>query len=292
MRTFAHATLAAAVLLSAAVTPAQPVFISTGLPDGRLGTASNTAGGGQIERETADDFLLTHVSSLTSASFYGLLPRGLTPSDITALSVEIYGVFPVASNVGRTSGPPLFSTPLVPTRVNSPSDVDLVGRSIGSGLTFSATLLGPFNVANSVVNGINPTPGNLTGGEGPVSGDEVRIDVTFTDPFILQAGHYFIVPTVGLTNGTFLWLSAAKPIVGGTPFLPDLQTWIRNANLDPDWLRVGTDVIGAPSTGGPPPTFNAAFTLSGAAVPEPSTLALLAGGLTLVAGIGARRRRT
>ena len=60
----------------------------------------------------------------------------------------------------------------------------------------------------------------------------------------------------------------------GAPFPPgstDLQSWIRNAALDPDWLRVGTDITHQ----GP---FNAVFSLSGdtvAAVPEPETYALL-----------------
>jgi hypothetical protein len=40
--------------------------------------------------------------------------------------VEIYRVFPKDSDVGRTSGPPTFSTPQVPTRANPPSDVELV----------------------------------------------------------------------------------------------------------------------------------------------------------------------
>jgi hypothetical protein len=35
--------------------------------------------------------------------------------------------------------------------------------------------------------------------------------------------------------------------------------WIRNADLDPDWLRVGTDIVG----GSPPPTFNGTFSLWG-----------------------------
>src|SRR4029453_4748363 len=38
--------------------------------------------------------------------------------------------------------------------------------------------------------------------------------------------------------------------------LPDLQSWIRNDALAPDWLRSGTDLPGQ----GP---FNAAFSLSG-----------------------------
>jgi hypothetical protein len=51
-----------------------------------------------------------------------------------------------------------------------------------------------------------------------------------------------------------------------------LQSWIRDADLDPDWLRVGTDVVG---TG----AFNAAFSLSGEVIPAPSAL--------LLAGLGA-----
>ena len=47
--------------------------------------------------------------------------------------VEVYRVFPADSNVGRTSGPPMFSTPNVPTRVNSPSDVALDERKFSAG---------------------------------------------------------------------------------------------------------------------------------------------------------------
>jgi hypothetical protein len=35
--------------------------------------------------------------------------------------------------------------------------------------------------------------------------------------------------------------------------------WIRNADLDPDWLRVGTDIVDDAL----PPTFNGSFLLSG-----------------------------
>src|SRR5262249_19793047 len=61
------------------------------------------------------------------------------------------------------------------------------------------------------------------------------------------------------------WLSAP----GNNPpvFTGDLQAWIRNANLDPNWLRIGTDIIG----GAPPPTFNMAFSLTGTT--EVATLA-------------------
>jgi hypothetical protein len=95
------------------------------------------------------------------------------------------------------------------------------------------------------------------------------------------------VPTVEVTGGEFFWLSAPKPIVPpGTPFLPDLQTWMRNTDLDPDWSRVGGDIVG----GMPAPAFNATFSLVGQ-VPEASTLSLLGFGLVGLAVARGRRHR-
>ena len=75
----------------------------------------------------------------------------------------------------------------------------------------------------------------------------------------------------------------------GTPFAPDLQSWIRNDNLAPDWLRAGTDVVG----GSPAPTFNAAFSLAGetaTVIPEPAGLALvLAGAMAALASFRSKR---
>jgi hypothetical protein len=116
---------------------------------------------------------------------------------------------------------------------------------------------------------------------------ELQFDVTFLTPFNLPADHYFFIPQVSVTGGQFYWLSASRPISGAgtTPFSPDLQVWTRDANLDPDWLRVGTDIVG----GQTPPTFNAAFSLDGTAVPEPGTIVLVVAGLAL---IGAGRFRS
>jgi hypothetical protein len=140
-----------------------------------------------------------------------------------------------------------------------------------------------FDVLNSVLpGGIHPIPNQATGGDGSVAGAHVLIDVTFSSPFNLPADHYFFVPQVQVTGGDFLWLSAPKPIVPpGTPFSPDLQSWTRDQALDPDWLRVGTDIVG----GATPPTFNAVFTLTGT-VPEPGTWLLTGAAL---AGLLARR---
>jgi hypothetical protein len=244
--------------------------------------------GGKFEIEAADDFVLTGSQTrLTSATFTGLL-TGAAPT-IGEVRVEIYRVFPNDSNVARTSGPPTFSTGQVPTRVNSPSDVALDDRdsTVGGGLTFSTSVLNTtFTALNSVQpGGIHAFPNQTTMGNGAVTGTEVLFTITFTDPFALPADHYFFIPQVQVTGGEFLWLSGSRPIVPpGTPFAPDLQAWTRDAMLDPDWLRVGTDIVG----GSPAPTFNGAFTLTGA-VPEPGTMLLMGAG---VMALWWRRKRS
>jgi len=252
---------------------ADPFMFSTGAPDGLMGMASRPGSGGSLETEAADDFILNAQSTvLNTGTFVGLLPSNLNlTTDISQVRVEIYRVFPADSDTVRTIN--------VPTRANSPSDVEFADRDTASNnLTYTATLLNDaFSVANSVDNGINPKPNQKTLGEGPVRGQEVQFDVTFTTPFDLPPDHYFFIPQVQLTNGDFLWLSAPKPIVG-TPFLPDLQTWIRNSNLDPDWLRVGTDIVGAGA-------FNATFSLQGETVPEPSSYFLLGSALLALTGL-------
>lgn len=269
-----------ALLLASAAQAQQTVVFSTNAPDGRLGMASRPGAVGIAAREAADDFLLQQATSITNATFYGLLPSGANALDITQVSVEIYRIFPLDSNE-----PPSGN---VPTRLNGPSDVTLDSRTSGSGLTWSATALGSFSVANSVVDGIHPSPNNMTGGDGFATGSEFVFSVDFLTPFVLPADHYFFVPQVALSSGTFLWLSAQRPVVSpGTPFPPlttDLQAWIRSSELEPDWLRVGTDIIGGGQT------FNGAFSLSTTVTttPEPTTLMLVASGLMLL-GAAARR---
>ncbi len=267
--------MAATSMLIAGACYADPFFFSTGTVTNAIAIASRPDTSGKFEIEAADDFVTTgSQTSLTSATFTGLLTGG-TPT-IGEVRVEIYRVFPKDSNVGRTSGAPTFSTPEVPTRVNSPSDVAFDERdsSIAGELTFTTTVLSAtFTALNSVQpGGIHPVPNQTTLGNGPITGEEVQFNIIFTDPLDLPADHYFFVPQVQVAGGEFLWLSGSRPIVSpGTPFAPDLQSWTRDEFLDPDWLRVGTDIVG---TG----TFNAAFTLTGA-VPEPGTLLLMGIGI-------------
>ena len=245
-------------------------------PNNQMAIASRP--GNPFEIEAADDFVLNSPSKIASASFVGLtVPGSGSGFSVSQVVVEVYRVSPLDSNTTRT--------PNVPTRANSPSDVAFDSRdSTAGGLNFStSTLAVSFTASNSIqAGGIHPKPNQQTLGNGPLAGQEVAFGVTFTTPFTLPADHYFFVPQVQLTNGAqFYWLSASRPIsgAGNTPFSPDLQAWTRDANLDPDWLRVGSDIVG----GAPPPTFNAAFSLSGSVVPEASTVWLFLAGLAMLA---------
>jgi hypothetical protein len=230
---------------------------STGSPDGKLGALSRPASQG-IETETADDFVLTQATVVSGATIHGLIPA---VSSIAKVEVEIYHIFPLDSNTVRT--------PSVKTRANSPSDVeiDAATRDSSEGtLSFIATQISPFMVLNTVIDGINKAPNQTTDGEGSATGEQVEVDITFNPPLFLPAGHYFFRPEAEVSGGNFLFLSAPRPITSGTPFpagTTDLQAWIRNANLAPDWSRIGTDIIG----GTPAPTFNMTFSLTGQTVP-------------------------
>lgn len=180
----------------AAAVYADTFTFSTGNVDGRIGLASRPAGGpGVQEIESADDFIITSPTTITSATFIGMIPAGTVPSFV---GVELYRVFPLDS-VNPPNG-------LAPTRVNSPSYNAFLSRDSTAGLTFTTTQLNPsFMVLNSILNGINQIPNQTTGGEGPVTGQEVQFNLTFTMPLVLAPDHYFFKPASWVVRaGEFL----------------------------------------------------------------------------------------
>ena len=264
MRNYSNEKLFGAFLVLAAMffsagTAAQEtqVLVNTGNTDGKLGALSRPASVNKVETETADDFVLSQTTVLTGATITGLVTNSL--ANISNVEVEIYHLFPEDSIANRT--------PQVPTRQNSPSDVEIDSATrdgIKHTLRFSAALLNStFTAQKTVVNGIG-----VSQGEPAVTGAEVEITVTFTSPIVLPAGHYFFRPEVQVNGGDFLFLSAPKPIVApGQAIAGDKQAWIRNSRLSPDWLRIGADIIG----GNPAPAFNMTFSLSGAQLESAGT---------------------
>ena len=100
------------VLLPLVTFPAfASVIYNNDTPNGLIGVSTNPSGGGRIEHEAGDDFILNLSTLITGGTFTGLMPTGAT---ILNVVVEIYRVFPTDS-----TNPPDGK---VPTRVNSPSD--------------------------------------------------------------------------------------------------------------------------------------------------------------------------
>jgi hypothetical protein len=273
---FAYVTVLSLGALCASTAAGSTIYNNL-TPNNLMAIATRPGTSASFEIEAGDDFVLGSRSFITTASFVGLIVPGSTGAPtISSVVAEIYRVFPNDSDTSRTL--------TVPTRANSPSDVAFDSKdSAGSELSFSTSILAAnLTALNSVQpGGIHPSPGQTTMGNGPLTGQEVQFNLTFLTPFDLPADHYFFVPQVSLSNGgQFYWLSASRPISGAgtTPFTPDLQAWTRDSALDPDWLRVGTDIVG----GATPPTFNAAFSLEGSTVPEPGSILFIVAGASLI----------
>jgi hypothetical protein len=110
------ATLSSAVALTTPIW-ADSFTFSTGSADARLATLSQPASPSKLETETADDFILTETTSIRRATITGLIPLGAPLSSINSVEIEVYRVFP-----NDSINPPSGN---VPTRMNSPADVEV-----------------------------------------------------------------------------------------------------------------------------------------------------------------------
>ena len=96
----------------------------------------------EFEIESADDFVLTHATSITSATFTGLLPVGYDRRRRRGRGRDLPRV---SAGLGCRPNERAadFSTPHVPTRVNSPSDVAFrQPRLRAGGLSFTTSVHG------------------------------------------------------------------------------------------------------------------------------------------------------
>ena len=260
--------VAALAIAACIATPswADTFIFETGSPTTQLASLSRRPSPGKAETETADDFPLQETTVITGAKIFGLIPAGTSLDNIRDVEVEVYQIFSDKnSDVSRTSGPPTFTTPNAPTRVNSPADVEIDtatrAKTEGTLAISTRVLNASFRVDATVLNGISVGGGSA----GEFTGEEVEITITFTSPIVLPSGQYFFRPEVLLsTGGDFRYLSGPRPIPGGSALSPDRQAWIRNSTLAPDWLRIGTDIIGVGA-------FNMAFSLNGETVPDVGT---------------------
>src|SRR5207249_10201665 len=90
--TLALGSTLSALLLLAAQASAASFSFSTGDPDGKIGTLSRPPSAGQIQTETADDFILPETTIIRLATFTGLIPSGASLDSVLNVEIEIYHV--------------------------------------------------------------------------------------------------------------------------------------------------------------------------------------------------------
>ena len=86
---FTRSVIAALACVVSIPAIAQSYTFSTGSADNRMAMASRPESTGKSEREAADDFVLETATTLTGASFTGLIVGTGTPT-IDKVIIEIY----------------------------------------------------------------------------------------------------------------------------------------------------------------------------------------------------------
>lgn len=282
---FALASLAP---LWPAVARADQVLWNTLSPQSTI--AFSSQGNASFATEAADDFIIDPARfgdgfAVRDVTFQGLFSD--PTATIASVDVAFYQEF--ASNTSPGTAP--F------TRVNGPADQEFASYNFGAGQFDATSLNSAFTVNQTILPGSATQFGSVGGA---VTGDLRQIHVSLPIELILgptnpptaanHVNHYWMAVTVNPTVGDYYWVAGARPPIEPAPPLVDRQTWLTTSAFDPNWRRV-SDILNN-SNGTTTPAFNASFKITGRAVPEPGSIALLGIGLVVTLGIRFRRRST
>src|SRR5438045_7276118 len=97
----ALASTSSVLLLLVSQASAGTFSFSTGDPDGKIGTLSRPPSTGQIQTETADDFILPETTLIRLATFTGLIPSEASLDSVLNVEIELHHVFPGGSDTSR-----------------------------------------------------------------------------------------------------------------------------------------------------------------------------------------------
>ena len=210
---------------------ADPFVFSTGTPDGLLGALSQPAGSGTSRPRPPTTSSLSETTSIAQATITGLIPAGTPAGEHQQRRGR--GLSRLSQGLGRS---PLGAGARAGQLARRRRDRQRHARcERGNARVRGRSLVdASSSVLNTVVDGINPVPAERdpwrrsrraarwSRSRSPSPRRSFCRRITISS-----------APRSQVTGGDFLFLSAPKPIVApGTPFMGDLQAWIRNSDLD------------------------------------------------------------
>ena len=194
-RFFVSAILASSVFAVAVPAKADSFNFSTGGPTNAMASASRPNSAGKTEIESADDFVTTATqTSITSATFTGLLSGVVTTPTVQNVIVEIYRVFteqlycPAVGQCRHEGELAIRRGFRLARRLSRKPQ--LYYGDLGSHFY-------SFEFCSSRA-ASTPKPGQTTGGDGSITGQEVLFTVNFTTPINLPPDHLLLrAPSAG-----------------------------------------------------------------------------------------------
>ena len=218
----------ASLILGQGIAAATPVTLYSNLTvtNGMAAASHPPLSGSGVENEAADDFVLGGGALVSEIKFIGLLTSG------SLISLGRTWSFTASSRTTARSPP----DGRVPTRTNSPSDVAFDERGASDFSSVTVTTLAPsFTATNSVNNGIHPSPGQTTGGEGPVTGTSCFR--RHSRLAVLPSSRSLLLRAAGRRDRRQLFLALSRAPV---PFPPG-TTIFRRGSATTTSIRTGCD---------------------------------------------------